>query len=113
MLQNRFIRSFLASFMLVVFAFSITPQKNIHDFVAKHIDPTTCSVHVNLAIEQLENTSIHCSFDQLVATSPFVQYNFEIVLNAPATAIIKNDTGIWRKESSTLSHFDSRGPPAC
>lgn len=111
MLQNRFIRSFLASFMLVVFAFSITPQKNIHDFVAKHIDPTTCSVHVNLPIEQLENTSIHCSFDQLVATSPFVHYNFEIVLTAPAVAIIKNETGIWRKESTSLSHFDSRGPP--
>ena len=49
MLFKKTIRQVIALAMLVVFAFSITPQKNIHDFVAKHVDPTACSVHVNLA----------------------------------------------------------------
>jgi hypothetical protein len=40
MLQHKTIRQIIALAMLVVFAFSITPQKNIHDFVAKHVDPT-------------------------------------------------------------------------
>jgi len=39
------IKQLLALAMLVVFAFSITPQKTIHDFVAPHKDPTKCYVH--------------------------------------------------------------------
>jgi hypothetical protein len=113
MVQNRYIRFFLASFMLVVFAFSITPQKNIHDFVAKHIDPTTCSVHVNLPIEQLENTSIHCSFDQLVATTPFVYYDFSIVIKTIKLNPARNTVF----EAAPIVQYaivsDSRGPPAC
>ncbi|MFM1970206.1 MAG: hypothetical protein RL731_28, partial [Bacteroidota bacterium] len=34
------IKQLLALAVLVVFAFSITPQKTIHDFVAPHKDPT-------------------------------------------------------------------------
>jgi len=111
MLYNKTIRSILASFMLLVFAFSITPQQNIHDFVAKHVDPTSCRVHKNLPIDQVENSSIHCSFDQLVATSPFVHYNFEIALTIPELDIVKNETSISFIASNSLSHFDSRGPP--
>jgi hypothetical protein len=111
MLFTKTIKQFVALAMLVVFAFSITPQKNIHDFVAKHVDPTSCNVHVNLPIDQVENASIHCSFDQLVATSPFVHYSFEIALTLPETVIVENGAGISFIESNTLSHFDSRGPP--
>lgn len=111
MLQHKIIRSILASVMLLVFAFSITPQQNIHDFVAKHVDPTSCKVHKNLPIDQVENASIHCSFDQLVATSPFVHYNFEIALTIPVLVIVKNDTPISFIVSNSLAHFDSRGPP--
>ena len=111
MIYHQTIKKFLASFMLVVFAFSITPQKNIHDFVAKHSDPTSCKVHNNLPIEQVEHASIHCSYDQLVASSPFVHYNFEIVLTTPQLAVVKNDTPISYIAKTDLSHFDSRGPP--
>ncbi len=111
MLHHRIIRSILAGIMLLVFAFSITPQQNIHDFVAKHVDPTSCKVHKNLPIDQVENASIHCSFDQLVVTSPFVHYNFEIALTIPELVIVKNDTPISFVANTSLSHFDSRGPP--
>lgn len=97
--------------MLVVFAFSITPQKNIHDAVAKHIDPTTCKVHINLPIDQVENLSIHCSFDQLVATTPFLDYNFSVQLITPTIVAVKNAVAIIYLASSLTIPFDSRGPP--
>ena len=76
--------------MLVVFAFSITPQKSIHDLVAKHIDPNSCSVHKDLPIEQIENTALHCSFDFQVATTPFVDYDFSIEIATPIVAKARN-----------------------
>ena len=111
MLFSKTIRQFIALAMLVVFAFSITPQKNIHDFVAKHVDPTSCSVHVNLPIEQVEHATIHCSYDQLVATSPFIQYSFELFLITPTTQTVKNEATFSFIPSSSISNFDSRGPP--
>ena len=111
MLFKKTIRQVIALAMLVVFAFSITPQKNIHDFVAKHVDPTACSVHVNLPIEQVEHATVHCSYDQLVATSPFIQYCFELYLITPTTQSVKNEAIVSFFASSRISQFDSHGPP--
>ena len=113
MLQNKTFKQFLALAMLVVFAFSITPQKSIHDLVAKHIDPNSCSVHKDLPIEQVENSSIHCSHDNLVATSPFVEFNFNIELAQPVQNIITNTHLVCFYFSNKNYSLDSRGPPAC
>ena len=87
MLYQKTIRKFIALAMLVVFAFSITPQKSIHDLVAKHIDPTSCSVHKDLPIEQIEKAELHCTFDFQVATTPFVAYDFSVILQPPFVAV--------------------------
>jgi hypothetical protein len=112
MLQHKTFKQFLALSMLVVFAFSITPQKSIHDLVAKHIDPNSCSVHKDLPIEQVENTALHCSFDFQVATTPFVDYDFSIEIATPLIAQARNA----QFEDKTISQHtivsDSRGPPA-
>lgn len=112
MLQHKIFKQFLALAMLVVFAFSITPQKSIHDLVAKHIDPNSCSVHKDLPIEQVENTALHCSFDFQVATTPFVDYDFSIEIATPFIAQARNA----QFEDKTISQHailsDSRGPPA-
>ena len=113
MLQNKTFKQFLALAMLVVFAFSITPQKSIHDLVAKHIDPNSCSVHKDLPIEQVENSSIHCSHDNLVATSPFVEFNFNIELAQPVQNSITNTHLVCFYFSNKNYSLDSRGPPAC
>ena len=97
--------------MLLVFAFSITPQKSIHDIVAKHVDPTTCNVHHNAPIEQVEKSSIHCSYENLVATTPFLQYNFEIIIAAPTMAKVTNTFFTANYYSTTHFTFESRGPP--
>jgi hypothetical protein len=112
MLQNKTFKQFLALAMLVVFAFSITPQKSIHDLVAKHIDPNSCSVHKDLPIEQIEKTELHCTFDFQVATTPFVDYDFSIEIARPIVAKARNA----QFEDKTISQHaiisDSRGPPS-
>lgn len=112
MLYQKTIRQILAVVMLLVFAFSITSQKTIHDLVAKHSDKLRCDVHKNLPIEQVENSSIHCSHDNLVATSPFVEFNFNIELAQPVQNIITNTHLVCFYFSNKNYSLDSRGPPA-
>jgi len=112
MLFNKTFKQFLALAMLVVFAFSITPQKSIHDVVAKHIDPTSCSVHKDLPIEQIEKAELHCTFDFQVATTPFVDYDFSIVVPAPAVAKARNAHFVAKSIKQLAIVSDSRGPPA-
>ncbi len=105
-------KQFLALAMLVVFAFSITPQKSIHDLVAKHIDPTSCSVHKDLPIEQIEKTELHCTFDFQVATTPFVDYDFSILIPTPIIAKARNAYFVAKAITQLSIVSDSRGPPA-
>ena len=112
MLYQKTIRKFIALVMLVVFAFSITPQQSIHDVVAKHIDPTSCSVHKDLPIEQIEKAELHCTFDFQVATTPFVAYDFSIILQPPFVAQTRNIIFIVAPISQLAIISDSRGPPS-
>ena len=98
--------------MLVVFAFSITPQQSIHDLVAKHIDPTSCSVHKDLPIEQIEKAELHCTFDFQVATTPFVDYDFSIEIAIPIVAKARNINFVAAPIAQHAIVSDSRGPPA-
>jgi len=112
MLFNKTFKQFLALAMLVVFAFSITPQKSIHDVVAKHIDPNSCSVHKDLPIEQIENAELHCTFDFQVATTPFVDYDFSIEIETPLIAQPRNANFLAAPIDQIAIISDSRGPPA-
>ena len=112
MLFNKIFKQFLALAMLVVFAFSITPQKSIHDLVAKHIDPNSCSVHKDLPIEQIENAALHCSYDFQVATTPFVDYDFSIEIAIPIVAKARNAQFLAAPIAQVAIISDSRGPPA-
>lgn len=111
MLFHKTFKQFLALVMLVVFAFSITPQKSIHDLVAKHIDPTSCSVHKDLPIEQIEKSELHCTFDFQVATTPFVEYDFSIQIQAPMLAKPRNANFVAAALVQYAIVSDSRGPP--
>ena len=111
MLYQKTIRQTLAAFMLMVFAFSITSQKTIHDLVASHSDKVKCDVHKNLPIDQVENARIHCSHDNLVATSPFLDFNFNIELAQPVLNIVTNTHLVCFYFSNNNYSLDSRGPP--
>ena len=112
MLYQKTIRQILAAFMLIVFVFSITSQKTIHDIVAKHSDKVKCDVHKNLPIEQVENASIHCSHDNLVVASPFLDFNFTIELGQSVVSIVTNTDLVCFYFSKNNYSLDSRGPPA-
>jgi hypothetical protein len=112
MLYQKTIRQILAAFMLIVFVFSITSQKTIHDLVAKHTDKVKCDVHKNLPIEQVENASIHCSHDNLVVASPFLDFNFSIELALPVASIATNTHLLSFYFYNNNYSLDSRGPPA-
>jgi hypothetical protein len=113
MLYQKTIRQILAVVMLLVFAFSITPQKLIHDLVAKHIDPNSCSVHKDLPIEQIKKTELHCTFDFQVATTPFVDYDFSIEIATPIVAKARNTNYVAATIEKYAIVADSRGPPTC
>ncbi len=112
MLFTKTIRQLIALAMLVVFAFSITPQQVVHDIVAKHLDPTICAVHKDVPVDQVENTKLHCTFDFQVATTAFVDFDFTLNLQAPATIDVQN--AIYKEAflASILFHQGSRGPPS-
>lgn len=112
MLFTKTIRQLIALAMLVVFAFSITPQQIVHDVVAKHLDPTICAVHKDVPVDQVENTKLHCTFDFQVATTAFVDFDFTLNLQAPATIDVQN--AIYKEAflAYILFHQSSRGPPS-
>jgi hypothetical protein len=112
MLFTKTIRQLIALAMLVVFAFSITPQQVVHDMVAKHLDPTVCAVHKDVPVDQVENTKLHCTFDFQVATTAFTHFDFTLSLQAPATITIQNATYKEAALASIFFHQSSRGPPA-
>ena len=112
MLFTKTIRQLIALVMLVVFAFSITPQQIVHDAVAKHLDPTVCAVHKDVPVDQVESTQLHCTFDFQVATNAFTYFDFILNLQAPATINVQNAIYKEAKLASTFFHQSSRGPPS-
>jgi len=112
MLYQKTIRQFIALVMLVVFAFSITPQKSIHDLVSKHADPTKCDVHKDAPITQIEKASIHCSYDNLVVASPFIHFFVTIQLGPIAPIQSVNTAFTYFIINAVPSFLESRGPPA-
>jgi hypothetical protein len=98
--------------MLVVFAFSITSQKTIHDLVAKHSDQEKCNIHKSLPIEQVEQSTTHCSHENLVVASPYADFSFEIILVHPIIALVRNTPLIAFNFSQPNTSSDSRGSPA-
>lgn len=111
MFYHKTIRPIIALFMLVVFTFSITSQKTIHDLVAKHADQVKCDVHKSLPIDQVEKSSIHCTHDNLVVASPFADFQFQINLTHPIIAQVRNTQLIAFNFSAQNTALDSRGPP--
>jgi hypothetical protein len=111
MYYHKTIRSFIALFLLVVFAFSISSQKVVHDLVAQHSDQVKCEVHKSVPIDQVEKSTIHCTQDNLVVASSFANFSFAIYLTHPVLNHAHNTflpSFYFYTNSYTLA---SRGPP--
>ena len=71
MYKHKFIRSFTAGMLLVIFAFSVTPTIFFHNWLANHKDsvrklPSDNRDHVTKRI-------FNCQCDNIVAESPFTE----------------------------------------
>ncbi|HEY4062084.1 MAG TPA: hypothetical protein VGM30_09300 [Puia sp.] len=110
MIRHRTIRSLLAGLFLVLFALSVTPKIAIHALVAHHTD-THPALHHDEA-DQLNKAGFHCSIDNLVVESPFLDYSVAIVLGIPPSFPVYRPAPLKGWLSSTHFIFGLRGPPA-
>jgi hypothetical protein len=108
--KNTIIRSLLAAFMLVVFAFSITPKIVLHDFIANHKDTPFKSNFEKDA--QLNKAGFNCSCDNLVVESPFTVElaPVQIIIASVFPARLTGHTNNFN--SGHHFYFELRGPPA-
>jgi len=91
MLHRPLIRQFLAGVLLIIFAFSITPKKALHDWLANHTDKTSTPLLGHGAV--ISTAGFNCDCDNLVAESPFTgssgQFDFSTLqVFAPQQAFV-------------------------
>jgi hypothetical protein len=95
---------------LLLFLFSVTPKRYLHNFFAKHNDETlTVSADGQ---EQLCKSGFQCDCNTLVATSPFVSEE-PVAAFVPPTYFSKPGTFlVLSPYFSAISYIELRGPPA-
>ena len=103
------IRKSLAGFLLVVFAFGITPKRTLHNLVANHKDGKVASVHSEAAA--LSKASFNCQIDNLISESPFVSEKIVLVQTPVPFAADHTVLQLPCFHSSEDYSFGLRGPP--
>lgn len=95
--------------LIGIFAFSITPKKTIHRWIADHKDQSLANAaqHGNM----VGIAGYHCNTDNLVTDTPFNLYIHPLLLTAPAAISVYR--GDMTASFYSLHHFYSelRGPP--
>jgi hypothetical protein len=71
LIKQRTIQKIIAAFMVVVFAFSITPTIVFHNWLADHTDTVKRSIETKG--DQLGKQTFNCHCDHIVAESPFTE----------------------------------------
>jgi hypothetical protein len=99
----------LAGVLLLLFAFSITPRKIIHDFLATHKDKTALSassgsINVNKA-------SYNCKCDHIVVESPFTWQDNRLAYLDFQSFLHYSDKIEHGFCSFGFFFFELRGPP--
>lgn len=107
------IRSVLAGFFLVLFAFTITPKKILHYLVANHNDGRAIALVHDVDATNLAKSTFNCQTDSPISESPFVPDNgFTCTLSETPFSIYLHNF-VQSQCSSDLFCFGLRGPPAC
>jgi len=105
------IQRILSGFLLVLFAFSITPKKVLHDLVANHRDSHSKTCADN-STTKIVKAGYNCNTEDLVAESPFIENSCPTELpEPPSLSLIFSD----RPENFYYFHqlfAELRGPPA-
>ena len=96
--------------MLALFALSVTPKVVIHALVAHHTD-----THLSLdhdKTDQLNKAGFHCTIDNLVVESPFLDYSVSIDVGILPLFPAHQPAPLEDHHSFSQFIFGLRGPPA-
>lgn len=111
MLQKSHILKLVTGFILVVFAFSITPKKVWHDLLANHKDLSARNYQISKKGDQVHKSVINCNCDQLVVESAFVAKSSIFSIEVPTIEkeyIVKPYSFSFNE---SIYNFGVRGPP--
>ena len=108
--QKTTIQQLLAAALLLIFSFSITPRKFLHDALANHKDKTVMPSADGTA--QFSHTGFVCKCDNQVAESPFTDVIACFEFAAPRFFSEYKHARACRVYASTFLFCQRRGPPA-
>jgi hypothetical protein len=107
------IHRLLAGWLLLLFAFSITPKKFLHNLVANHQDATAMNFpRENTGASQLSKAGYHCPCEQLVVQTPFVYQSATINYAIVPVFVVYQDQQFVSTYSTAPDVSFLRGPPA-
>lgn len=104
------IRPFLAGFLLALFALGITPKVVVHALVVDHRDTHPVLGHERT--DQYNKAGFHCSIDNLVVESPFLDHHLSLEPGLPAHFAVTSLSVYEDHLSSAHLIYGLRGPPA-
>jgi hypothetical protein len=105
---GRFLKTSLAAFLLVLFTFSITPRKILHDALARHAD----SSNSNFKTPHVTTNGFNCNCNSLVAESPFTDDSYSIDIIVPLIYLESHQIPTFRFHTLHDVFTPLRGPPS-
>lgn len=110
MAQKHTIHQLLAALLLLVFIFSITPKKFLHDAIANHKDKTIVVAAGDSP--QYSHAAFVCKCDNQVAESPFTDAAGGFSFTALRFFASYQPIETCRSYTNFFLFFQRRGPPA-
>lgn len=110
--KNHITKVVLAGVMMILFAFSITPKKLLHNLIVDHQDSIAVA-HSDADIPiHINENGFHCNCDNLVAESPFTGQSDPYVFAPFLSFTIQQDALPVSFHTHTCFFSALRGPPA-
>jgi len=108
--MHNVVRRLTAGILLLLFSFSITPKKTLHDLFARHRDVPVRSSQVVSPL--LAQSGFHCRCDNQVVESPYVTDLPRLELLVPS-GFGKPHVSAAEDFPTTIQFYTGlRGPPA-
>ncbi|NII23707.1 hypothetical protein HB364_01350 [Pseudoflavitalea sp. X16] len=108
-IHHSILRRSLSGILLVLFAFSITPKKTLHDWIVSHTDGVSTT---KSDAAQVTKAGFNCNHQNLVAESPFTADSQYIDLTLSRAYAILSAALSSRVYATDLFFHSLRGPPA-
>jgi hypothetical protein len=109
LIKSLVIKKTVAAFLLIVFAFSITPTIVLHNWLANHTD--TCKKATDTKAPQIGKQTFNCHCDNLVAESPFTETQIFTSPSPIQIFEVAATVDIAQLKSSPTIFYSLRGPP--